>query len=391
MTTIKQGRIDLSFHHVAGEVVKLVLERLGYNVQVESAPHEAAFALHQESKTDFLIAWLEGSHGQYLDKYRTEVTVLSNAIYSPYCIWGVPDYVPETVVQTTQDLLKPNVAAKMRKQIQGINPGAGISRFSKEIIDKYGLAEAGYSFQHGSQADCFETFEAAYENNEWLVVPLWHPQYLHKKYKIRSLEEPNGLLRGIDDAQICIHNSAKTKFTDEALAVLQRITLGNEAVSLMDCYCCKDGLSPRKAALRWMHENESRVNSWFAPTPYERLQLLGLPLPVAPPAVGQYEPFMVTRTGLVETSLQLPWVEGKLAYEGRLGSGQHGLTVSQGAAAAKICALNLLAQLHQASSGDLSRVRMIRLEGHVNSEPGFRNSPSVFSTLNPFLIDVQNL
>jgi hypothetical protein len=121
-----------------------------------------------------------------LDKYREEVTVLTNAIYSPYCIWGVPDYVPETVVQTIQDLLKPDVAAKMRKQIQGINPGAGISRFSKviglislyithrkrrvanqsqEIIDKYGLTEAGYSFQHGSQADCFETFEAAYENS----------------------------------------------------------------------------------------------------------------------------------------------------------------------------------------------------------------------------------
>jgi ABC-type proline/glycine betaine transport system substrate-binding protein len=64
-TTIKQGRIDLSFHHVAGEVFKLVLERLGYNVQVESAPHEAAFALHQEAKVDFLIAWLEGSHGEY--------------------------------------------------------------------------------------------------------------------------------------------------------------------------------------------------------------------------------------------------------------------------------------------------------------------------------------
>jgi hypothetical protein len=157
----------------------------------------------------------------------------------------------------------------------------------------------------------------------------------------------------------------------------------------MDWYCCKDGLSPRQAALRWMHENESRVNSWFAPTPYERLQSLGLSLPVAPPAVGQYEPFVVTRAGLVETSLQLPWVEGKLAYEGRLGSGPQGLSVSQGAAAAKICALNLLAQLHHASSGDLSRVRMIRLEGHVNSEPGFRNSPSVFSTLNPFITDVQ--
>ncbi|KAL3484723.1 hypothetical protein BJX62DRAFT_243667 [Aspergillus germanicus] len=367
MTTIKQGRIDLSFHHVAGEVVKLVLERLGYNVQVESAPHEAAFALHQERKTNT----------------GRRLPLLSNTVYSPYCIWGVPDYVPETAVQTIKDLLKPDVAARMRKQIQGINPGAGISRFSKEIIDKYELGEAGYSFEHGSQSDCFETFEAAYKNSEWLVVPLWYPQYLHKKYKIRALEEPYGLLRGIDHAQICIHNSARNKFTDEALAIMQRILLGNEAVSIMDWYCCKDGQSPRQAALRWMDENASRVNSWFAPTAYERLQLLGLSLPLAPPAVGQYEPFMVTGAGLVETSLQLPWVGGKLAYEGRLGRGPDGLTVSHGAAAAKICALNILAQLHQASSGDLSRVRMIRLEGHVNSEPGFQDSPSVFSAPQP--------
>jgi len=110
-------------------------------------------------------------------------------------------------------------------------------------------------------------------------------------------------------------------------------------------------------------------------SPESRLQALGYQLPEAPKPVGAY--VAVIRTGnLVVTSGQLPWVGPRLLYTGKLGGG---LTVQQGYEAARICALNALAQL-KAALGDLDRVRqVVRLEGYVHCGPGFREHPQVLN------------
>jgi len=106
-----------------------------------------------------------------------------------------------------------------------------------------------------------------------------------------------------------------------------------------------------------------------------RLRELNIQLPAAPAAVGAYVP--VLRTGnLVVTSGQLPWLDGQIAYPGKLGSE---LTVEQGQLAARLCAINALAQL-KALLGSLERIRQIvRLEGYVHCGPGFRHHPLVLN------------
>ena len=106
-----------------------------------------------------------------------------------------------------------------------------------------------------------------------------------------------------------------------------------------------------------------------------KLKELGLELPPPPGAVAAYLPWV--RTGnLVFTSGQLPWRDGRMAYAGRLGAE---LTVEQGYAAARQCALNALAQL-KAATGDLDRVRrIVRIEGYVHCAPGFRGHPQVLN------------
>lgn len=84
------------------------------------------------------------------------------------------------------------------------------------------------------------------------------------------------------------------------------------------------------------------------------------------------------RTGsLVLTSGQLNLVAGRLSAVGKVGCD---LTVEQGGAAAQICLLNALAQV-DATVGSLDRVRrVLKLEGFVQSAPGFHEQPAV---LNP--------
>jgi enamine deaminase RidA (YjgF/YER057c/UK114 family) len=116
----------------------------------------------------------------------------------------------------------------------------------------------------------------------------------------------------------------------------------------------------------------------------QKLEALGLTLPPPPAAVGAYVP--VVRTGnLVVTSGQLPWQGDRMLYPGKLGTD---LTLEQGQAAARVAALNALAQL-KAAAGDLDRVRQIvRLEGYVHCGPGFRQHPQVLNGASELLTAV---
>ncbi len=106
-----------------------------------------------------------------------------------------------------------------------------------------------------------------------------------------------------------------------------------------------------------------------------RLLEQGITLPEAPAAVAAYEPWVKTGN-LVVTSGQLPWLDGELAFVGKLGSE---LSEEQGYQAARICAVNAIAQL-KAAVGDLNQIKQIvRLEGNVHSAPGFCGHPQVLN------------
>jgi glycine betaine/proline transport system substrate-binding protein len=192
---------------------------------------------------------LPGSHGAYLAPIEHQVEKLT-VLYNPYALWGVPDYVPQEVVATLADLQKPEVATRMAKTIQGINPGAGISRFSLEIMARYRLDQAGYTFRHGSLHDCVSAFEQAVARRDWVIVPLWQPQFLHWSHRIRELADPEGLLRGRDEATLLIRKDALTRLPEAAVSELRGLRLGNQAMTYLDHLVAQQGLSPTEAAFR---------------------------------------------------------------------------------------------------------------------------------------------
>lgn len=249
---IRLGNIDLSFHAASAAVVQRILERHGYEVITSTSPHETMFLRYGAREVDMLVsAWLPASHGGYLAPHAANTRKLG-VLYQPYCIWGVPEYVPVGQVASVMDLARPEVASRMSHLIQGINPGAGISRFSRAMVEQYGLAELGYHFENGSEADCFTRFEKSVERREWFVVPLWHPQFLHHRYAIRELAEPKGLLGGQDDATLIVREEVAQRMAPELLDELTRLSLGNAVVSELDYLICREGLSPLAAADTWL-------------------------------------------------------------------------------------------------------------------------------------------
>ena len=100
-------------------------------------------------------------------------------------------------------------------------------------------------------------------------------------------------------------------------------------------------------------------------SPEDKLADLGLTLPEAAAPVANYVPY-VTSGNMVFISGQISKI-GDKAIGGRLGEG---LTVEQGQEAAKLSALNLIAQMKAACNGDLSRVkRIVKLGGFVQALP----------------------
>ncbi|MGP3696968.1 RidA family protein [Rhodobacter sp. NSM] len=114
-----------------------------------------------------------------------------------------------------------------------------------------------------------------------------------------------------------------------------------------------------------------------------RLAELGVTLPDAPAPAANYVPFVVTGN-LVHVSGQISQTSEGL-ITGKLGAG---MEVAAGAAAARACAISLLAQLRRACDGDLERlVRVVKLVGFVNSTADFTDQPKVVNGASDFLVE----
>ncbi|MBD0865496.1 MAG: RidA family protein [Rhodobacteraceae bacterium] len=116
----------------------------------------------------------------------------------------------------------------------------------------------------------------------------------------------------------------------------------------------------------------------------DRLAELGVALPDAPVPAANYVPYAQTG-GIVYISGQVSAGPDGL-ITGKLGAD---MGARAGAKAARACAISLLAQLKAACDGDIDRlVRVVKLNGFVNSTPDFGDQPKVIDGASDFLVEV---
>jgi enamine deaminase RidA (YjgF/YER057c/UK114 family) len=115
-----------------------------------------------------------------------------------------------------------------------------------------------------------------------------------------------------------------------------------------------------------------------------RLDELGITLPDAPVPAANYVPYVV--------SGHLLFISGQIAQgpdgliRGKLGAD---LDAEAGAAAARACALSLIAQARAALDGDLDRIaRVVKLTGFVNAAPDFTDHPKVINGASDLFVAV---
>ena len=115
----------------------------------------------------------------------------------------------------------------------------------------------------------------------------------------------------------------------------------------------------------------------------EKIKELGIELPTPPTPAGSYIP--VVKTGnLLFISGQIPMENGKVVFSGKVSD--NNLDVAQ--KSARMCAINILAQIKK-EIGELDKVsKIIRLSGFVNSSPEFTQHPKVINAASDLIFEI---
>ena len=117
----------------------------------------------------------------------------------------------------------------------------------------------------------------------------------------------------------------------------------------------------------------------------KRLKELGIELPNPSTPAANYVPYVIAGNLLLISGQVTVW-NGEIKYRGKLGKD---FGIEEGYQAARLCALNVLAQARAACHGDLDRIkRCVKVSGFVNAAPDFTDHPKVLNGASDLLVEI---
>ncbi|MDF0728459.1 glycine betaine ABC transporter substrate-binding protein [Cytobacillus sp. S13-E01] len=150
------------------------------------------------------------------------------------------------------------VGDRVEYKIVGIDPGAGLMKSTKTVIEEYGLDE--WELVEGSGAAMAAALKKAYNNEEPIIVTGWTPHWKFSAFDLKYLEDPKGVYGEDED----INTIARVGLKEDhptAYAILDQFKwtpedMANVMVEIMD------GVEAEEAAASWVEKNADKVASW---------------------------------------------------------------------------------------------------------------------------------
>ncbi|MBK1703949.1 glycine betaine ABC transporter substrate-binding protein [Halochromatium glycolicum] len=257
--TVKIGWTAWSDAEFVTKLAKRILEdEMGYEVellQTDIAPQYQG--LSTGSLDMMLMSWLPGTHADYLEKVCNDVVPLGILYTHARLGWAVPAYVPEDMVSSIEDLKKDEVKEKLDETITGIDPGAGLTRLSKQAVKDYELDD--YELQISSGAGMTAALERAVRRDDWIVVTAWSPHWMFGAYDLRYLEDPKGVL-GSFERVVALARKGFYQEDIEAASFISRmqIPIDDLQAAMYDA----QETSYEDAVTKYIENNQDRINYW---------------------------------------------------------------------------------------------------------------------------------
>jgi len=192
---------------LTAEIIEERMDREVELIQTDIAPQYQGLA--SGDVDGMLMSWLPGTHEDYMDKVGSDIVSLGILYGYARLGWAVPTYIPEDQLSSIEDLKKDEVRDKLDGIITGIDPGAGLTRLSQQVIEDYDLE--GYQLQISSGAGMTAALARAVRRDEWIVVTGWSPHWKFGAYDLRYLEDPKNTLGSFER----VHAMARQGFYQE--------------------------------------------------------------------------------------------------------------------------------------------------------------------------------
>ncbi len=240
----------------------VILEENGYEVDQQQLDPGIVFDGVAAGDLDlFLDAWLPNTHSSYWDEYGDSIEDLGEWLDEAPLTWTVPAYVDE--VDSIADLA--DNADLFDGTIVGIEPGAGLTEISlNEVIPTYGL-EDDYELVESSTPAMLSELDAAYQNEEPVLVTLWRPHPAYGEYDLKDLEDPEGALGDPDQ----IHAIARDGFGGdhpEVAEALENFYFEQDAIADLTLMVLEEEGEELEGARAWVEENRDLVEGWLEGT-----------------------------------------------------------------------------------------------------------------------------
>lgn len=205
-----------------------------------------------------LMARLPATHADDMDEVAGEVTDLGILYDHARLGWLVPAYIPEDRLSSIEQLKDDGIRERLDGTITGIDPGADLTRLSRQAIEQYGLDR--YEIRTSSGAGMTAALGRAIENGEWIVATGWSPHWMFGAWDLRYLDDPRGVLGPWER----IHAIARRGFYQdniEAAAMLARmwIPMDDLQAAMNDAR----ESSYEEAVTRYIEANAGRVDYWI--------------------------------------------------------------------------------------------------------------------------------
>lgn len=237
---------------------RILEERMGQEVelvQTDIAPQYQGVATGDIDV--MLMSWLPGTHSDYMEKVGADVVNLGILYDHAKLGWVVPSYIPESELSSIEDLTKDSVRERLDGTITGIDPGAGLTRLSKQAIEDYGLDD--YELQISSGAGMTAALARAIRNEDWIVATGWSPHWKFGAWDLRYLDDPRGVLGSWER----IHAIARKGFYQEnidAATMLARMWIPIDDLQAA-MYDARE-TSYEEAVTKYIENNGKRVDYW---------------------------------------------------------------------------------------------------------------------------------
>jgi glycine betaine/proline transport system substrate-binding protein len=239
-----------------------ILEDEGYDVtltQLDVAPVYAGLAAGDlEFFTD---AWLPITHEDYWDEYGDRLEDIQIWYDKGTLELTVPAYVED--VNTIADLQ--GRADEFGGRIVGIEPGAGLTRLTREaIIPGYELD--GYELLEGSTPAMLAELKRAIDREEPIVVTLWRPHWVYAAHDLKDLEDTEGLFGDGDKIHVIARLGFSADFPEIA-EWLSNFRMDDDALATLSQLVIDEYGSGREeeAVEEWLSDPDNRalVDSWL--------------------------------------------------------------------------------------------------------------------------------